>query len=56
MGDPDEVVAAIRAAGSDAERIEIERAAVTDTAEEEPGEVEHGHEHPDGRGRQEGRG
>ena len=52
---PEEVVAAIRAAASDAERIEIERQAVTDTAEEDPGEVEHGHERTDGRRRRQGR-
>jgi hypothetical protein len=56
MRDPDEVVAAIRAASSDPERIEIERAAVTDTAEEEPGEVEDDHDGGHGQGRRPRRG
>ena len=40
--DPDEVVAAIRDAPDDAATIDIEREAVEDTAEEDPGEVEDG--------------
>ena len=55
--DPEEVVAALRAAETDEDRIEIERRYVTDTAEEDPGEVEDdGHRGPNGERRRQGRG
>lgn len=47
---PDDTVAAIQAAPDDATAIEIERRFVTDTAEEDPGEVDDGNSNPDGQG------
>jgi len=38
--DPDDIVAALRAAESDDDRLAIEAEHVADTAEEDPGEVE----------------
>ena len=47
---PDDVVAAIRAAPDDTAALEVERRFVTDTAEEDPGEVDGGHSSPDAPG------
>ena len=48
--DPDEVVAAIRAAPDDTAKVDVEREFVADTAEEDPGEVDDGNGRPDGEG------
>jgi hypothetical protein len=50
--DPEDVVAALRAAADEEAAIEIERRYTADTAEEDPGEVEDDADHGgDGEGR-----